>query len=304
MRGRVLKSTGSWYLLVDENGNQHEARIRGKLRLGNDKNTNPVAVGDWVLFLVSENGDGVITEVEKRKNYIIRKSVNLSKRTHIIASNIDLACLVITIAYPKVTYGFIDRFLVTAESYGIPVTLVVNKTDLWEDSHKYEAAELKAVYEKIGYKVLFVSAEKNIGLEKLKGKLTNKVSLFSGHSGVGKSSLVNCLYPELAIKTDSVSSYNEKGQHTTTFAQMHQWPFGGYIVDTPGIKEFGLVEMNKHEIQDYFPEILAFKNQCRFNNCLHLNEPNCSVIEAVEKGEIDRRRYNNYLSFLDNDAVE
>ena len=298
MRGRVLKSTGSWYLLEDEKGNQYNARIRGKLRLDTSKNTNPVAVGDWVLFFVSDDGGVVISEIEKRKNYIIRKSVNLSKQTHIIASNIDLACLVVTIAYPRVTYGFIDRFLVTAESYGIPVTLLVNKTDLWEEKHKMEAEELKKIYEKIGYEVLFLSVEKNEGIEGLKEKLSNKVSLFSGHSGVGKSSLINLLHPELQIKTDSVSSYNEKGQHTTTFAQMHTWPFGGYIIDTPGIKEFGLVEMSKYEVQDYFPEIFAYKNQCKFNNCLHLNEPNCVVRKAVENGEINPNRFNNYLSFL------
>lgn len=299
MRGRVLKSTGSWYLLEDENGIQHQARIRGKLRLDKNKNTNPVAVGDWVVFLITDESGVVISKIEKRKNYIIRKSVNLSKQTHIIASNIDLACLVITIAYPKVTYGFIDRFLVTAKSYGIAVTLVVNKTDLWEEQHKIEAEELKNVYEKIGYEVLFLSVEKNEGVTQLKEKLKNKVSLFSGHSGVGKSSLINLLHPELQIKTDSISSYNEKGQHTTTFAHMHAWPFGGYIIDTPGIKEFGLVEMSKHEIQDYFPEIFAYKNQCKFNNCLHLNEPGCVVQKAVENGEIHLIRFNNYLSFLE-----
>lgn len=301
MRARVLKSTGSWYLLSDENEIQHKARMRGKLRLNNSKNTNPVAVGDWVIFLKREDGDVVITEVEKRKNYIIRKSVNLSKQTHIIASNIDLACLVITVFQPKITYGFIDRFLITAESYGIPVTILVNKTDLWQEEHKLEAKELKEIYEKIGYEVLFISAENGIGLDKLQEKLTNKVTLFSGHSGVGKSTLVNSLYPEIKLKTAHISSSNEKGQHTTTFAEMHQWPFGGYIIDTPGIKEFGLVEMSKHELQDYFPELLAHKNQCRFNNCLHINEPNCTIIKLVETGEINERRYKNYFSFIKGD---
>ncbi len=302
MRGRVLKSTGSWYLLADENGNQYNARIRGKLRLGNDKNTNPVAVGDWVVFFINEDGGVVISEVEKRINYIIRKAVNLSKQTHIIASNIDLACLVVTIIHPKVTYGFIDRFLVTAESYDIPITILVNKMDLWDEEHFAEANELKSIYEKVGYEVLFISVEKNIGIDLIKEKLTNSVTLFSGHSGVGKSSLVNIFHPELDIKTANISSANEKGQHTTTFAQMHQWPFGGYVVDTPGIKEFGLVEMTKYEIQDYFPEILANKHKCKFNNCLHLNEPACEIIKMVEKEEINHRRYKNYLSFLEKDV--
>ncbi|MFA9289922.1 MAG: ribosome small subunit-dependent GTPase A [Solirubrobacteraceae bacterium] len=300
-RGRVLKSTGKWYVVEDEEGNEFNATLRGKLKLTYTKNTNPVSVGDWVSFIKTDTNDFVISEIEKRINYIIRKSVNLSKETHIIASNIDLACLVVSIAQPKITYGFIDRFLVTAECYSIPSIIVVNKSDLWNQEQQQEAEELKNIYENINYKVFFVSAENNNGIEELKEILKNKVTLFSGHSGVGKSTIVNALNNKLEIKTAKISSYNQKGQHTTTFAQMHKWSFGGYLVDTPGIKEFGLVDLSKEEIQDYFPEILAHKNKCKYNNCLHIGEHGCEIIKLVEAGVINKIRYKNYLSFLEKD---
>ncbi len=300
-RGRVLKSTGKWYVVEDEEGNEFNATLRGKLKLTYTKNTNPVSVGDWVSFIKTDTNDFVISEIEKRINYIIRKSVNLSKETHIIASNIDLACLVVSIAQPKITYGFIDRFLVTAECYSIPSIIVVNKSDLWNQEQQQEAEELKNIYENINYKVFFVSAENNNGIEELKEILKNKVTLFSGHSGVGKSTIVNALNNKLEIKTAKISSYNQKGQHTTTFAQMHKWSFGGYLVDTPGIKEFGLVDLSKEEIQDYFPEILSHKNKCKYNNCLHIGEHGCEIIKLVEAGVINKIRYKNYLSFLEKD---
>lgn len=299
MRGLVIKSTGSWYTLRDDNGNEFEARIRGKFRLNQIKHTNPLAVGDFVDFELDKDNIAVITKIQERQNYIIRKSVNLSKRTHIIASNIELAFLIITIANPRTSTGFIDRFLVTCEAYDIPVMLVFNKLDSWGEQEKQIHSELKDLYESIGYATITVSALNGDGMQDLKSKLQNKVSLVSGHSGVGKSTLVNALSPGLDLKTKDVSDFNKKGQHTTTFAQMYEWPFGGFIIDTPGIKEFGLVDMGKDEVQDYFPEIFDKKVDCRFHNCQHTIEPHCAVRKAVEENEIAISRYESYLTFLE-----
>lgn len=299
MKGLVTKSTGSWYVVRSEDGKDYEARIRGKFRLDQISHTNPLAVGDHVDFDLDSDDLAVITNIYPRNNYIIRRSVNLSKRTHIIASNIDLAFLIITIANPRTSTGFIDRFLVTCEAYQIPVMMVFNKVDEWREEEIEIHEDMKYTYEDIGYDTMTVSALRGDGLEELKAKLKGKISLVAGHSGVGKSTLVNALSPGLDLKTKVVSGFNNKGKHTTTFAQMYEWPFGGYVIDTPGIKEFGLVEIDKDEMQDYFPEIFALRGDCRFHNCNHLLEPKCAVRKAVEEGEIAGSRYESYLTFLE-----
>lgn len=299
MKGRVIKSTGSWYLLRNEEGEIFKARIRGKFRLDNIQHTNPVAVGDFVDFEVDKDGLAIIQKIHERKNYIIRRSVNLSKRSHIIASNIDKAFLIVTLDNPKTSFGFIDRFLVTAEAYHIPVMLVFNKMDTYDEEMLEEVKYYKFIYENIGYQTIEVSALTGFNIDKLKSELKEITSLIAGHSGVGKSTLMNVLHPNLDLKTSVVSDFNQKGQHTTTFAEMYEWPFGGFSVDTPGIKEFGLVEMEKEEIQHYFPEIFELKSECKFDNCLHLNEPKCAVIQAVENAEIAPSRYENYLGFME-----
>ncbi|WP_084018864.1 ribosome small subunit-dependent GTPase A [Moheibacter sediminis] len=299
MSGLVMKSTGSWYSVREDSGNMINARMRGKFRLDNIQHTNPIAVGDFVDYEIDNEGNGVISKIHDRKNYIIRRSVNLSKKTHIIASNIDRAFLVVTVNNPKTSYGFIDRFLITAEAYHIPATLVFNKMDSYDEEQLEIVEDYKFVYEPLGYKTMEVSAVSGLNLENFKSELKGIITLFSGHSGVGKSTLLNALNPNLTIKTSEVSDFNQKGQHTTTFAEMHEWPFGGFCIDTPGIKEFGLVDMEKEEIQNYFPEIFAKKIECKFDNCIHLNEPKCAVIESVENGEIASSRYESYVGFLD-----
>src|SRR5690606_11300767 len=299
MKGRVIKSTGSWYQLRNEEGEIFKARIRGKFRLDNIQHTNPVAVGDFVDFEVDKDGLAVIQKIHERKNYIIRRSVNLSKKSHIIASNIDKAFLVVTLDNPKTSFGFIDRFLVTAEAYHIPVMLVFNKMDTYDEEMLEEVKYYKFIYENIGYETIEVSALTGFNIDQLKSELKGITSLIAGHSGVGKSTLMNVLHPNLDLKTSVVSDFNQKGQHTTTFAEMYEWPFGGFSVDTPGIKEFGLVEMEKEEIQHYFPEIFELKSESKFDNCLHLNEPKCAVIQAVENAEIAPSRYENYLGFME-----
>lgn len=299
MKGIVVKSTGSWYHLRTEDGSTYQARIRGKFRIANIKHTNPIAVGDEVDFEIDKDEIAVITKIHERKNYIIRKSVNLSKKTHIIASNIDVAFLVVTLSNPKTSFGFIDRFLITAEAYHIPVVILFNKIDIYKEDELDDLAFYKSIYNSIGYDSLDISAESGYNLDLVKDLMKDKVSLVSGHSGVGKSTLLNALNPELNIKTHQVSDFNSKGQHTTTFAQMYEWPFGGFIIDTPGIKEFGLVHIDKTELQGYFPEILALKHECKFDNCIHVNEPKCAVRDAVESEEIAISRYENYLTFLE-----
>lgn len=299
MKGLITKSTGSWYFVRNDEGETFEARIRGKFRLDQISHTNPLAVGDYVEFSLDKDGLAVITDIHPRTNYVIRRSVNLSKRTHMLAANIDLAFLIVTISNPRTSTGFIDRFLVTCEAYQIPVMIVFNKKDEWQEEEEEIYADLKQIYEKIGYETMAVSALKADGLEDLIDKLKDKVSMVAGHSGVGKSTLVNALSPGLDLKTKDVSGFNKKGKHTTTFAQMYEWPFGGFVVDTPGIKEFGLVAIEKDEMQDYFPEIFAQKADCKFYNCLHLIEPKCAVRKAVEQGVIAESRYQSYLTFLD-----
>lgn len=301
MKGIVTKSTGSWYHLRTEDGTTYQARIRGKFRIANIKHTNPIAVGDEVEFEIDSDDLAMITKIEERKNYIIRKSVNLSKKTHIIASNIDVAFLVVTMANPKTSFGFIDRFLITAEAYHIPVVILFNKIDAYTQDELDDLALYKHIYNSIGYESIDISAETGLNLDLVRERLKDKISLVSGHSGVGKSTLINSLNPDLNLKTLQVSDFNSKGKHTTTFAQMYQWPFGGDIIDTPGIKEFGLVHIDKSELQNLFPEIFQLRSECKFDNCIHVNEPKCAVHDAVDKMEIAPSRYENYLTFLEED---
>ena len=300
MIGRVTKSTGSWYTVRNNDGEYHECRIKGKFRIQGIKSTNPVAVGDWVNFDLEDNKQtGVINEIKERTNYIIRKSVNLSKQTHIIASNIDLAFLMVTCAKPHTSTGFIDRFLVTAEAYNIPVVILFNKIDIYGEDELAEMEWLNDIYTNINYKCIKISAKERTNIDAIKDLMKGKVSMFSGHSGVGKSTLVNSIEGKLDLKTSEVSHSHNKGQHTTTYAEMFELSFDGFIIDTPGIKGFGLVDMEKEEVGDYFPEIFETKGDCKFNNCLHVNEPKCAVVAAVENDEIAASRYLSYLSFLE-----
>ena len=301
MKGVVLKSTGSWYQVRSfESGELFNCRIKGKFRVAGIKSTNPIAVGDVVHFHLEDHqeGQGIISAIQDRKNYIVRKSVNLSKQVHIIASNMDQALLVTTLAQPMTSTGFMDRFLSTAEAYSIPTIIVFNKIDLYDEEEMMELEYREAVYSAIGYKVLKTSAMQGIGLEKLKVELKDKTTLLSGHSGVGKSTLVNALEPNLDLRTGTVSLSHRKGQHTTTFAEMHPLRMGGDVIDTPGIKGFGMVNMKKEEISHFFPEIFALSEQCRFHNCMHLNEPECAVKSALEENKIAPTRYESYLNQL------
>lgn len=304
MTGLVYKSTGSWYTVKSEQGDFTECRIKGKFRMKGIKSTNPIAVGDIVDYELDENSDavtGTIHNIHDRKNYIVRKSVNLSKQTHIIASNIDVVFLLITINNPPTTTSFIDRFLVTAEAYGIEAILVFNKIDTFDDAMTDEQLYLQYIYSEIGYKFLKVSALEKKGLDELKGMMIGKVSMFSGHSGVGKSTLVNALEPNLSLKTKNISEQSKQGQHTTTFAEMYDLSFDAKIIDTPGIKGFGIVDMEPSEVSGYFPEFFKLQDECKFNNCLHKEEPNCAVKKALEENKIAWSRYNSYLKILEGD---
>ena len=302
MTGVVYKSTGSWYVVKTDDGALWECRIKGKFRIKGIKSTNPVAVGDIVDFEIDDSSDkttGTIYDIHDRKNYIVRKSVNLSYQMHIIAANIDRVFLLVTINNPPTTTSFIDRFLVTAEAYGIEAVLVFSKTDTYDEDIRDEQLYLQYVYSQIGYKCLKVSAKENKGLDELKALMKDNVSMFSGHSGVGKSTLINALEPALDLKTKEISQQHQQGQHTTTFAEMFDLSFGAKIIDTPGIRGFGIVDMEKEEISEYFPEFFKLKNDCKFNNCLHKDEPHCAVKNALEKDEIAWSRYRSYLQILD-----
>jgi ribosome biogenesis GTPase len=304
MTGIVYKSTGSWYTVKSYENQFFECRIKGKFRMQGIKSTNPIAVGDIVDFdvdNVDEANIGTIHNIHERKNYIVRKSVNLSHQMHIIASNIDVVILLVTINNPPTTTSFIDRFLVTAEAYGIEAVLVFNKIDTFDEATLNEQLYMQHIYTTIGYKCLRVSAKEGTGVEELKALMKDRVSMFSGHSGVGKSTLVNTLEPTLNLKTKQISASHSQGKHTTTFAEMFDMAFGAQIIDTPGIRGFGIVDMEKQEIGDYYPEFLALKEQCKFNNCLHIEEPKCAIKEALEKDEIAWSRYKSYTQIIEGD---
>lgn len=301
MKGIVYKSTGSWYVVKGENNQFYECRIKGKFRIKGIKNTNPLAVGDNVIFEIenkSGNEQGVVTEILPRQNYIIRKSVNLSKQTHIIAANIDYAFLMITLNNPITSTTFIDRFLVTAEAYSIPIVLLFNKIDAYNEDELLEVKYLAHLYRTIGYQCIGISAETGKNIEQVKALMQGKICLVSGHSGVGKSTLINAISPNLQLRTASISEQHQQGQHTTTFAEMFDLDFGGQIIDTPGIKGFGVVDIDKQELGDYFPEFFSLKHQCKFNNCLHIDEPHCAIKEALEQEEISWTRYKSYQQIL------
>lgn len=306
MIGIVYKSTGSWYWVKSETDPEssglHKCRIKGKFRIKGIKSTNPIAVGDEVDYQLETIGDeevGIISKIHERRNYIVRKSVNLSKQTHIIASNIDQVFLLITINNPPTLTTFIDRFLVTAEAYSIKAVLVFNKIDTYEIEERAEILYLRDIYEAIGYECIEVSSTEKTNIDRVKELMKGKVSMFSGHSGVGKTTLVNAIEPGLDLKTKEISEQHKQGQHTTTFAEMFDLSFGAKIIDTPGIKGFGVVDMSKEELGDYFPEFFALKQYCKFNNCIHVKEPHCAVKHALEEEIISWSRYKSYLQILE-----
>ena len=304
MTGTVYKSTGSWYSVKTPNGDFYECRIKGKFRIQGIKSTNPLAVGDRVDFDLETSNNtktGVITTIHPRQNYIVRKSVNLSKETHIIASNIDQVFLLITIDSPPTFTSFIDRFLATTEAYGVTAVLLFNKIDVNDESSQKIVEDLTTLYEGIGYQCLSISAVTGTNLEAVKTLMIGKSSMFAGHSGVGKSTLVNAIEPGLNIKTKEISEQHKQGQHTTTFAEMFDLSFEAQIIDTPGIKGFGVVDMEASEIDNYFPELFALKQGCKFNNCLHLHEPQCAVKSALENNQIAASRYKSYIQILEGD---
>jgi len=298
-QGLVIKSTGSRYRVLYREGEIIECTIKGKFRVKGIRTTNPVAVGDNVLFEIEKGrNSGIITEVLERRNYILRRSSNLSKESQIIAANIDQAFLMITIILPETPVEFIDRFLITAEAYRIPAGLIINKTDLYGPTEQERMEYLVSMYEKIGYSCYRLSVTGGMGTDIIRDELKDKVSLIAGNSGVGKSSLLNRLNPSLNLKTEEVSGYHKQGKHITTFPEMHRMPFGGFVIDSPGIRGFGVVDMDREEIYHFFPEIFRISKECRFYNCLHLDEPGCAVREAVENGEIDPLRYRSYMNIL------
>lgn len=304
--GLVMRSTGSRYRVRAEDGSLHDCVAQGKLRIKGYTTTNPLAVGDRVEFTpqVSEDGPGSILTLHDRTNYIVRRSVNLSHHKHVIAANVDQALLLVTLARPRTSYGFIDRFLVTAEAYRVPSIIVFNKVDAYDDEELELLAEYEDVYHSAGYRTVITSAVKRIGVQEVEAMLAGKVTLVAGHSGVGKSTLINAIDPTLDLATAEISGYSEKGQHTTTYAEMFELTPSAevaastFIIDTPGVKGFGLVDMKPEEIVDQFPEMFALKNQCRFNDCKHLKEPGCAVLRAVEDGTIAASRYNSYVDML------
>ncbi|WP_149694384.1 ribosome small subunit-dependent GTPase A [Chitinophaga sp. CF418] len=304
MQATIYRSTGSWYTAKATTGEVFQARIKGVMKIDEDiTSTNPIAVGD-VVEIVREDGDAtannaMITEIVDRRNYIVRSSPHKKNQKHIVAANLDQAMLICTVKEPRTSNGFMDRFLVTAAAYHIPVVLVFNKRDIYKEKDLDKFAELQALYEDIGYKVLLVSAEKEQGIDELVAEMKDKTTLMSGHSGVGKSSLINRLLPGLDLRTKAVSGWSGKGLHTTTYAEMYDLPVGGKLIDTPGVREFGIVDITKTELSHYFLEMLPYLTQCQFNNCLHINEPGCAVKAAVDAGDIDVNRYVSYATILE-----
>ena len=299
MKGLVIKNTGSWYTVRTDDGRDVESKVKGNFRLKEIRSTNPVSVGDRVDIDINNEGTAFITRIEDRKNYIIRRASNLSKQSHIIAANLDQAMLIVTVNYPITTTVFIDRFLATAEAYSVPVKLVFNKIDRYKGEDKEYLDALINLYTTIGYPCSTLCAKTEEGLDALKAELKDKITLLSGHSGVGKSTIINKLVPGVNLRTGDISEYHNKGMHTTTFSEMIPLPEGGYLIDTPGIKGFGTIEMETAEISHYFPEIFKFSEDCRFNNCSHRHEPGCAVLQALEDHYISESRYKSYLSILE-----
>ena len=299
MKGLVIRNTGSWYTVLTDDGEMVESKIKGNFRLKGIRSTNPVAVGDRVGIVCNQEGTAFINEIEDRRNYIIRKSPNLSKQSHIIAANVDQAFLIATVNYPVTSLTFIDRFLASAEAYRVPVVLVLNKTDILDEDDMRLQQMVDHLYSTIGYDVLQVSAQNGTGMEKLANMLAGKVSLFSGNSGVGKSTLLNRLIPGLKLRTANLSQAHGTGMHTTTFSEMLQLPGGGWAIDTPGIKGFGSFDMEPQEICGYFREIFHFSKNCRFSNCTHTHEPGCAVLKALDEHYIAQSRYNSYVGMLE-----
>lgn len=301
MKATVYKSTGSWYVVKAEDGRFYNARIKGVFKIEGITSTNPIAVGDIVGISIEPGAENnvMIDEIAPRKNYINRQSPSHRKQHHIVAANLDQSLLFATLKDPKTSQGFIDRFLVTCEAYHVPAIIVFNKSDLYRSKEEERFEELSEMYTRIGYTVVSMSVAQNKGVDEVKGMLKNKVTLMSGHSGVGKSSFLNSIFPELTLKTQDVSGWSGKGMHTTTFAEMFDLPFGGSVIDTPGVREFGLVDISKQELSHYFPEMAKLITECQFNNCLHVNEPGCAIKKAVEEtGEVSVDRYVSYLNIL------
>ncbi len=304
-KGIVIKSTGSIYAIRTDNGETIHCKLKGQFRIHGIKTTNPIAVGDYVFFIKEEHQNiGLITDIEHRKNYIIRKSTNLSRISHILAANIDRVFLIVSLSHPRTPLGFIDRFLTAAEAFRIESIIVFNKIDIYGDKEKEELKLLKKIYEKIGYTCISTSCVTAKGIKELKQLMKNKVSFFGGISGVGKSTIINSIDSNLKLKIGDISEYYKKGKHTTTFVEMFDLSFGGYIIDSPGIKEFGLIQYTKEEVSHYFPEMLRLLPACKFNNCTHTHEPECAIKDAVEKGEIAYSRYKNYIAIIEHEDIE
>ena len=300
MKGLVIKNTGSWYTVLTDDGPTVDCKIKGNFRLRGIRSTNPVAVGDRVEIITNQEGTAFITEIEDRRNYIIRKSINLSKQSHILAANVDQALLVITVARPETSTTFIDRFLASAEAYRVPVILTFNKTDTLADDELHYQQMMIRLYETVGYECHAISAATGDGVAALTAKLTGKITLLSGNSGVGKSTLINCILPDVNLRTAEISDAHNTGMHTTTFSEMLRLPDqSGWLIDTPGIKGFGTFDMERKELTSYFKEIFEYSKQCRFSDCTHTHEPGCAVIKAVEDHYIAQSRYQSYLSMLD-----